>query len=88
MYVKSIYIHFIRPILSYKKSSFNSFNTSSISYSVQINNHKVWLSQAGLKIISRGGSSEINQKLEEKSLANRLLSDENNKNFYCQIDTN
>jgi len=88
MYVKSNYIQLLGPILSYKKSPFNSFDTSSIFYYAQINNHKVWLSQAELKIISKKFSSEINQKLEQNSLANRLSLGENNKTFYCQIDTN
>jgi hypothetical protein len=87
IHVKSNYIQLLGPILSYKKSPFSSFDTSSIYYYAQINNHKVWLSQAGLKIISRNFSSEINQKLEQKSLENRLSSGENNKTFYCQIDT-
>jgi hypothetical protein len=87
-YVESDYIQLLGPIISYKKSPFDPFDTSSIFYYAEINNYKVWLGQAGLKIISKKFPSEINQQLEQKLLAHQFSSAENNKVLFCPIDVN
>jgi len=60
-FIKSSYIQLLGSIISFKKSTFNSFSSSRLFYYAEINNHKVWLSHAGLKVISRKFPSQINQ---------------------------
>jgi hypothetical protein len=87
-YIKSNYIQLLGPIIVYKKSPLAPFDTSNILYYADINNYKVWLSQAGLKVISMEFSSEINQQLEQELLAHRLSFVENNKIFFCPVNAN